>query len=270
MKKNVTVKVVLATVMLFFGFAMMSEKSAADEGNVILVVSGGATTAVPTETAAPTPTVVPTATPDVSKIKINTKKVVLMAKKKYTLSVTGTKAPITWKSSNPSVATVSKKGVVKGVKEGKADILAKVSGVTMKCAMTIVPKMSKKDFGKFTSENFVGYCQRKAYDQDGGYAWVGQWEGGSKKKTTYRGIKVGMKKSKVLNAYGQLNVKKCTGKDPFTKMKGLKNNKVKTYVDMKYGKYRIRFYFNKKNKIMAIIFSCNFSKIKESALSKYI
>lgn len=40
--------------------------------------------------------------------------------------------------------------------------------------------MAKKDFSKFNSENFVNFCQRYGYNH--GYAWNGQWKGGSKKK----------------------------------------------------------------------------------------
>ncbi len=277
MKKNKAAKVVLALAMcaiFSLGFAMMSDRAAAEGGNVILVdsTSSGSTievTPVPTLMSTPSAVPTPTATPDLSKLKINTQKVVIMAKKKYTLSVTGATAPVLWKSSDETVATVTD-GVVKGLKKGVVDITATVSGATLKCRVTVVAKMTKKDFSKFTSENFVGYCQRKRYDQGNGYAWVGQWKGGSKKKTTYRGIKIGMKKSKVKNAYGNFTAKKCSSKDPFTKMKGLKKNKVKTYGEMKYGKYRIRFYFNKSNKVVAIIFSCNFSKITQSSLSKYM
>ena len=53
-------------------------------------------------------------------------------------------------------------------------------------------------------------------------------------------------------------------------MKGLKKNKVKTYGDAVYGKYRIRFYLNSKKKVVAIIFACNISKIKKKHLKKYM
>lgn len=128
--------------------------------------------------------------------------------------------------------------------------------------------MAKKDFSKFNSENFVNFCQRYGYNH--GYAWNGQWKGGSKKKATARGIKIGASKTKVQKAYGELTWKKCTSKDPFSKMKGLKKNKVKTYGDAVYGKYRIRFYLNSKKKVVAIIFACNISKIKKKHLKKYM
>ena len=156
----------------------------------------------------------------------------------------------------------------KALKKGKTVITAAVDGITKTCEITVIAKMAKKDFSKFNSENFVNFCQRYGYNH--GYAWNGQWKGGSKKKATARGIKIGASKTKVQKAYGELTWKKCTSKDPFSKMKGLKKNKVKTYGDAVYGKYRIRFYLNSKKKVVAIIFACNISKIKKKHLKKYM
>ena len=159
-------------------------------------------------------------------------------------------------------------GKIKALKKGKTVITAAVDGITKTCEITVVAKMAKKDFSKFNSENFVNFCQRYGYSH--GYAWNGQWKGGSRKKATARGIKIGASKTKVQKAYGELTWKKCTSKDPFSKMKGLKKNKVKTYGDAVYGKYRIRFYLNSKKKVVAIIFACNISKIKKKHLKKYM
>lgn len=215
-----------------------------------------------TQVVQPTPVPV-----DVSKIAISKEKNVIMQGKKTTLTITGTVSPIVWTSQNPAVATVEN-GVVTGVKKGTTVITASMDGVQRNCTITVVAKMSKKDFGKFNSENFVSFCKRKGYSR--GWSWVGQWKGGSKKKSTYRKVKIGNALSTVQKKYGELNVKKCTSKDPFTKMKGLKKNKVKTYADVTYGKYRIRFYFNKKKKVVAIILACNIQKIKKKALKKYM
>lgn len=205
---------------------------------------------------------------DTSNIKLNKTSCILMAKKKINLKVSGTTSLVQWTSSQPKVASAATSGAVKALKKGKAVIRAEVDGVTLECQVTVVDKMSKKDFGKFNGENFIAYCQRKQYDN--GYAWAGQWKGDSKKKSTYRGIKIGASQAKVAKAYGDFSLTKCKAKDPFTKMKGLKRNKVKTYADMKYGKYRIRFYFNKKKKVVAIILACNIGKISKSSLSSYI
>lgn len=225
-------------------------------------------TSSPVVTQAPTPTPIQI---DVTKVRMNKKKNTIMAKKKTTLSLIGLPSslvPVVWKSTNTKAATVSTRGVVKGVKKGTAVIEAYVGNAVFRCNIKVVSQMVKKDFSKFSGENFVSFCQRKGYNH--GYAWLGQWKGGSKKKSTYRKIKIGASTAKVKSKYGEFTLKKCSKKDPFTKIKGLKKNKVKKYTDMKYGKYRIRFYFNKKNKVVAIIYSCNLKRIKKRALKKYI
>ncbi len=209
---------------------------------------------------------------DTSKASLSKTSINLMKGKKKTLTVNGldstANVTVTWSSQDTAVATVTEAGVIKAVKVGKTTIEADVAGTKFSCAVNVVAKMAKKDFGKFNKENFINYCQRKGYD--GGYAWQGQWKGGSKKKKTYRGVKIGTKKGTINKKYGDLAWAACTSKDPFTKMKGLKKNKVKTYADVKYGKYRIRFYLNSKKKVVAIILACNIGKIKKKALKSYM
>ena len=58
-----------------------------------------------------------------------------------TLKVNGAPgAKVTWSSSNKKIATVTSKGVVKGVKAGKATITAKVAGKTLKATVTVIAK----------------------------------------------------------------------------------------------------------------------------------
>ncbi|MCH5266325.1 MAG: Ig-like domain-containing protein [Lachnospiraceae bacterium] len=270
MRKKDSKKIILGTVIcaaLVLGIGMGQKNAVKAEGladNPSSASTGGAVSGDAID-----PTLSPSPTPvDVSQIKLSKTKAVLMAKKKVTLTISGTTSQVTWKSTDSAIATVSDTGVVKGVKKGSATIEASVDGIVLRCLVTVVPKMTKKDFGKFDGENFISFCQRKGYNR--GYAWTGQWKGSSKKKVTYRGIKIGASKAKVKNAYGEFTLKKCKAKDPFTKMKGLKKNKVKTYTDETYGKYRIRFYFNKKKKVVAIIYTCNASKITKKALTKYL
>jgi uncharacterized protein YjdB len=79
-----------------------------------------------------------------SKIKISKTKTTLTAGKTITLKVKGTKAKISWSSSNKKVATVTSKGKVKAVKAGKATIKAtyKVNkkSKTLKCVVTVKAK----------------------------------------------------------------------------------------------------------------------------------
>lgn len=222
------------------------------------------TTVVSGSSAEVQPSIIPV---DVTQIAISKIAAIIMVGKTVTPVITGTNSPITWTSADPNVATVDELGTIKGIKKGKTAITASMDGVTRVCTVTVVSKMAKKDFAKFNSENFIHFCKRYHYDR--GFAWNGQWKGGSKKKKTARGIKIGASKTKVNKAYGELVWKKCTSKDPFTKMKGLKKNKVKTYGDAVYGKYRIRFYLNSKKKVVAIILACNIGKIKKKHLKKY-
>lgn len=46
--------------------------------------------------------------------------------------------PIDWKSSAPGIATVNSNGVIKGIKEGTAEISATVCGVTGRCEVKVV------------------------------------------------------------------------------------------------------------------------------------
>ena len=76
----------------------------------------------------------------VSAAKLNKKSVSLNVGKTYTLKVSGIKGKITWTSSQKSVATVSSKGVIKAVGNGKAVIVAKAkdgSGKKASCKITV-------------------------------------------------------------------------------------------------------------------------------------
>ena len=128
--------------------------------------------------------------------------------------------------------------------------------------LRLLQKWQRKISVNLIQRTFVNFCQRYGYNH--GYAWNGQWKGGSKKKATARGIKIGASKTKVQKAYGELTWKKCTSKDPFSKMKGLKKNKVKTYGDAVYGKYRIRFYLNSKKKVVAIILPATSQRLRKN------
>lgn len=217
--------------------------------------------------ADPTSTPMPTINPAL--VKLSKTSSTLAAKKTLQLTVTGADGFVAqWVSSNPSVAKVSLTGKVTAVKKGFTVITAKFGGYSFSCNVKVVAAMSKKDFSKFNSENFVSYCKRNGYTGKG-WCWNGQWKGGSKKKKTYRGIKIGMTAAKVASAYGDFTLKKISKKDPFPKFKGLKKNKVKTYSDATYGKYRIRFYYNSKKKIVAIMFTRNAAVITKKEIKNH-
>ena len=75
-----------------------------------------------------------------SKIKINKTKTEVYVGKTVQLKVTGTKNKITWTSNNKKVATVTKKGKVKGIKKGTAIITAKVRKKKLTCKVTVKEK----------------------------------------------------------------------------------------------------------------------------------
>lgn len=83
------------------------------------------------------------------KIQLNKTKATVYVGKTVTLKVKGTKKKATWKSKNKKIATVSKKGVVKGKKAGKVWIQAKVAKKTLKCRVTV----KKKKNSNTTSNN---------------------------------------------------------------------------------------------------------------------
>ena len=72
-------------------------------------------------------------------LKITSKTAVSVKAKKTTTikAAASSKARITYKSSNTKIATVNSKGVVKGVKKGKAYIYASSNGITRRVTVTV-------------------------------------------------------------------------------------------------------------------------------------
>ena len=59
-------------------------------------------------------------------VKLNRTKATIYVGKKVQLKLINNKKKIKWSTSNKKIATVSKKGKVKGIKSGKATIIAKI------------------------------------------------------------------------------------------------------------------------------------------------
>ena len=73
---------------------------------------------------------------------------------------------ITWKSSNPKIATVDAKGVVTGKKKGTVTITAKVNGLTRKCKVTVEePSISvwQKDISIYAGSIYNLYVNVRPY-----------------------------------------------------------------------------------------------------------
>ena len=76
-------------------------------------------------------------------VKLNKTKIVIAVGQTYALKLRGTNKTVKWSTSSKKVATVTKKGVVKGVRKGTATITAKVGKKTYKCRVTVeAPKLS--------------------------------------------------------------------------------------------------------------------------------
>ncbi|MBO5372888.1 MAG: Ig-like domain-containing protein [Lachnospiraceae bacterium] len=79
-----------------------------------------------------------------TKPKLNKQSVRLIKGQTTKLKLKGAKGTIKWKSSKKSVASVSKKGMIKARKKGSTKISAKYAGKTYKCKVWVeVPKISK-------------------------------------------------------------------------------------------------------------------------------
>lgn len=87
-----------------------------------------------------TPSSVSAATKNTAKeIALNKKSISVAVGNNVTLKLTNAKGKVTWKSSNKSVAKVSSKGVVKGVKIGTATITALYKGKRYLCKVEVTP-----------------------------------------------------------------------------------------------------------------------------------
>lgn len=98
----------------------------------------------------------------VPSLKISKKKITLKVgkSKKIKATVKGASKIVTWKSSNPSVAQVSSKGVVKAVGSGKATIIATANGITKKCKVTVKATPKKKSITLNTSKVIISKGSR--------------------------------------------------------------------------------------------------------------
>ena len=74
------------------------------------------------------------------KVKLNKTKATIYVGKTVTLKLKNNKKKVKWTTSNKKIATVSKKGKVKGKKAGKVTITAKVGKKKYKCKITVKKK----------------------------------------------------------------------------------------------------------------------------------
>ena len=84
-------------------------------------------------------------------IKLNKTTATIRVGKKTTLSVSGTSKKVTWSSKNKTIASVNTKGVVTGKKKGTTYIYAKVGTKTLRCKVTVKPKLTTSTSSSSTS-----------------------------------------------------------------------------------------------------------------------
>ncbi len=80
-----------------------------------------------------------------TRITISSKSEYLLVGDTVKLKVKGTSKKVMWASTNKRVATVSKSGLVKAKNEGRATIVAKVSGKKLKCKVTVYEDDEEED-----------------------------------------------------------------------------------------------------------------------------
>ncbi|QHQ61406.1 hypothetical protein Ana3638_11990 [Anaerocolumna sedimenticola] len=82
----------------------------------------------------------PVQTANAATIKLNKSKATILVGSSVTLKLTGTTKAAKWSTSNKKIATVSTKGVVKGMKKGTANITAAINGKKYTCKITVNEK----------------------------------------------------------------------------------------------------------------------------------
>lgn len=100
-----------------------------------------------------------------AKIKLNKKKITITIDQKAKLKVKGTKKKATWKSSNPKVVSVNKKGEITAKAFGTAKITAKVAKKKLTCIVKVVCRHKHTETKNavketYTTEGYSGdvYC----------------------------------------------------------------------------------------------------------------
>ena len=216
-------------------------------------------------------------------MKLSEKKIVMVKGATAKLTVQNCKKKVSWKSSKPSVATVSKSGKIKAKKIGTTKITAKVGKKTFTCKVKVCKKgLQYADMDLHWKDNGVE-CTYNIIQKSGGF-WFGSIvyrDVVGKPTFTPRGIKIGSSFDDVKRAYGKKSLKKYnksadkiyiyhinngavndrTVNDETIPYDGSKELPVfeqytKYYVEYayKYGwsTYYLRFYFDSNKKVVAV------------------
>ena len=100
-------------------------------------------------------------------IKLNKKKVTIVIGKTVKLKLSGA-GSVKWKSSDKTIATVSKTGKVKAKSEGKCTITAVYDGKSYSCKVTVKSAKSSTsaESGNISTDNNKDYIQYKFRNTD--------------------------------------------------------------------------------------------------------
>lgn len=101
---------------------------------------------------------------DAANIKLNKTITFVRIGKPIKLKVKNTKKKVKWKSSNKKIATVSKKGVVKGKKDGQCYVIAKVGKKKLKCQCVVTHPVAKKITAKTMKKIAKAMKKKGTYD----------------------------------------------------------------------------------------------------------
>ena len=126
---------------------------------------------------------------------------------KITLAVTGGAGTISWASSKSSIATVSRKGVVTGIRGGTARISATRNGVKMTCTVKVTKRQYKMSLSRKVNSG-SGYIYVKART----------WNGRALKKHTVKLYRSGSYVGKArtdANGVARVRVSKNRGKKAY-------------------------------------------------------
>lgn len=107
-------------------------------------------------------------------VKLNKQKATMEKDSTLTLILDGTSSQVTWKSSNKSIASVTKKGKVTAVAEGVATITANYNGSKYTCTVTVVDsnKGSSKAVVKFNASDVLKKIKTTGvYEYNDSWGW---------------------------------------------------------------------------------------------------
>ena len=155
------------------------------------------------------------------KITLNAKSATVYVKGTYKLYVksvspSNTEKAVKWSTSNKKVATISSKGIVKGIKAGKVTITAtstKSKKVVAKCTVTVVNPTIKLNKSKYTIETVGAKRQVALAATVKGPSNTVTWSSSNKKVATVdkKGVVTGLK-SGTVTITASANGKKATCK----------------------------------------------------------